>query len=366
VWARSDLPTVLLGADYRGSMTGSSLQTIIDTGQPRILNDLPGYLREHPKSHSTSLVVKEGMAASLTCPLLAEGRPIGFLFFSSREVGAYRDAHVEIFQRLAGHLAIVLDKARSFERLRELNELKNRFLGIAAHDLRSPLALVKSYVELLSVEERDVVTLAGGQADEVCFPQAVIAQRRNIYERLNSIGDRMFALINDLLDVSAIEAGKLDVNPVPTDLLAFLREAIMNNRPIAERKGIGVHLEAGEAVPPVPLDPRRIAQVIDNLIGNAVKFSHAGKAVSIKVAREGNAVRVAVRDQGQGIPETELGRLFREFGKTSVRPTGGEKSTGLGLLIVKKIIEAHHGRIWVESKVGVGSTFTFELPLVLA
>ena len=111
------------------------------------------------------------------------------------------------------------------------------------------------------------------------------------------------------------------------------------------------------------MDPDRINQVLNNLITNACKYSFPNTVVTLRARATGDEVAIAVQDQGQGIPASELPKMFTEFGKTSVRPTGGEKSIGLGLAIVKRMVEAHGGRIWVESQVGVGSTFTFTLPL---
>jgi signal transduction histidine kinase len=111
------------------------------------------------------------------------------------------------------------------------------------------------------------------------------------------------------------------------------------------------------------MDPDRINQAINNLITNALKYSYPQTVVTLRARRAGDEVTISVQDQGQGIPAAELPRLFTDFGRTSVRPTGGEKSVGLGLAIVKRMVEAHGGRIWVESQVGVGSIFTFALPL---
>ncbi len=122
-WARSDAPVMKITKDYAAPLEGSSLQRILETGQPRILNDLRQYLNEHPASESTRLIVEEGMRSSLTCPLIAMGKPIGFMFFSSMEPHAFKDAHVEIFLQIAGELSLMVERARLYE---ELNQLKNQ------------------------------------------------------------------------------------------------------------------------------------------------------------------------------------------------------------------------------------------------
>jgi signal transduction histidine kinase len=347
IWARSETKPMLLGKDYQAPLAGSTLETIVTTGRPRILNDLAAYLREKPGSHSTGLVVKEGMHSSLTCPLLADNTPIGFLFFSKRDRHAYADAHVDTFQQIAEHLSILVARTLDVERLRQLNDLKNKFLGIAAHDLRSPLAIVQSYLEML--QDEDV------QRDS--------ARKAHVQGRLHAIITRMRTLINDLLDISAIESGQLTLERTPTDLAAFLRESVTNHALTATAKNITVIGEIPPGLPAVNIDQRRFSQVLDNFISNAVKFSPKGTTVRVEAVVEGAVVRVRVIDQGQGIPAEEQAKLFMEFGRTSVKPTDGEKSTGLGLAIVKKIVSLHGGQVGVTSTVGVGSTFWFTLPL---
>jgi len=346
-WVRSDAPNIKIGVNYSGRMAGSSLQHILETGQPRVLNDLQVYLQEHPDSKSTRLVLEEGMRSSLTCPLIAMGKPIGFMFFSSMKPNTYQDAHVELFLQIAGQLAVIVEKSRLYQQLVELNQLKSKFLGIAAHDLRSPIGIVKSFVQLF----------LGGYLGEVP------ASQREILQRMDKSCQTMLGLIDDLLDVTAIEAGQLELKTREMDLTAYLEECHTTHAILARSKSIELALDLAPDLPHVVMDPDRINQVLNNLITNACKYSFPNTVVTLRARATGDQVAIAVQDQGQGIPASELPKMFTDFGKTSVRPTGGEKSIGLGLAIVKRMVEAHGGRIWVESQVGVGSTFTFTLPL---
>ena len=355
-WARSDAPEMKITAGYSQPIAGSSLQQIIQTGRPRILNDLVAYLQEHPNSESTQLIIEEGMRSSLTCPLIALGKPVGFMFFSSVQPNTYRNAHVELFLQIAGQLATIVEKSRLYQELVELNQLKDRFLGMAAHDLRNPITVIKGYLELMLDGD------AGRLSEE----------QQGLMLRMDAACEGMLGLINDLLDVNAIQSGRLDVKFQPVDFARFLRECFDGDVMLARSKAIKLTLDLPMRLPAVEMDPRRIIQVVDNLISNAIKFSHSDTEVTLRAAvtdadgredPDGEWVAVAVQDQGQGIPADELPKMFVEFGKTSVRPTADEKSTGLGLAIIKRILEAHRGRIWVESQVGVGSTFTFTLPL---
>jgi hypothetical protein len=346
-WARSDAPHMKITRGYSAPLAGSSLERIITTGEPRILNDLEAYLREHPDSESTRLIVDEGMRSSLTCPLVAIGKPVGFMFFTSMNPDAYRDAHIGIFLQIAGQLAVIVEKGRLYQQLLELNDLKNKFLGIAAHDLRNPITVFKGYLGIL---------LAGILGE-------VPAEQLDVMKKMDRASDTMLSLINDLLDVASIESGSLELHIENTDIPTYLRDLQESNELLAKAKDIELKLELTEPLPAVDLDQDRVGQVVNNLVTNAIKFSYPATTIRMLARAEGQELHIAVIDEGQGIPNGELPKLFNEFGKTSVRPTAGEKSTGLGLAIVRRMVEAHGGRIWVESTVGKGSTFTFALPL---
>ncbi len=345
-WSRSggDTPIKLLDG-YTAPMAGSSLQPLLENHELRIINDLEAYLAEHPDSESTALIVEEGIRSSLTCPLVAEGQPIGFLFFSSRERDTYRGAHVDLFRYLAGQVSLTLEKGRMYDKLEALNAEKNRFMGVAAHDLRSPLASIQGYASLVSHG------LFGAQSDEA----------KRVLGLVDKTCDRMLALVSDLLDVAAIEAGHLDLQRREVDLAELLEELHEANRVLAAVKGIELALEVGPELPLVDADPTRVTQVINNLLSNAIKFSHAGTRISISAGATDGGAEVRVLDQGQGIPVDEQPTIFDGFAKSSVRATAGERSTGLGLAIVRRVVEAHGGSIRVESEPGQGSTFAFTL-----
>jgi signal transduction histidine kinase len=346
-WARSEAPVMKLTGGFWAPMKGSSLEEIVRTGDPRILNDLEDYLSHHPDSDSTRLVVEEGMLSSLTCPLVANGKSVGFMFFSSMKKETYRNAHIALFQEIAGQLSLIVEKSRLYQELVELNELKNKFMGMAAHDLRNPLTAIEGYLFLLGK----------GHFGEVTETQS------EIIKKVRGQGHTMVELLEGLLDVNVIQSGHLKLEPASTSLRTLLEDGVDTAKPMAADKSIDLVLELPEGSIPVLADPHRVGQVLANLLSNAVKYSHTGTSTTVRaVTREGIAY-VAIQDQGQGIPPEEVENLFTEFGRTSVKPTGGERSTGLGLAIVKRIVEAHGGTVSVESTVGMGSTFHFTLPL---
>ncbi len=358
-WARTDQPVIKLGNDYTAPLEGSSLKRIIETGTPRILNDLETYLKEHPDSESTRLIVAEGIRSSLTCPLVTNGEPVGFIFFSSVEPHTYTEAHVESFRRIAGQLSVIVEKGRlaselaaqktaierQNEELQQLNDFKDMVLAMAAHDLRNPGALIEMAVDLMLNPE-----MALTEEEQAGLLQEISGQTLH-----------MLALIDELLDVSQIESGKLELNLEPVSVEGFLAEAVRRHTRLAAPKGTRVVLEEGEEGT-VVADWNRLRQVIDNLISNAVKYSPAGSTVHIWAERVPSGWRINVRDEGPGIEADERGALFQYFSRLSARPTGGEKSTGLGLAITRKVIEAHGGQIDVDSGPERGSTFWFTLP----
>ncbi len=358
-WARSEQHRILLGRGFSAPMAGSSLQEILRTGRPRILNDLHVYADAKPGSVATQLVVEEGYRSSLTCPLVANGVPVGFVFFSSIELGTYADLHVETFLRIASQLSTVVEKARHLTQLaeqqdllerqnaalRELNEQKNRFLGIAAHDLRNPIGNIRGVTQLLLLPEY----------------QPAPEERDSHLQDIERQASYMLHLLADLLDVSQIEAGRLTLSLQPLEVGILLREALARFARSAEAKGSRLLLES-TPVGSLVGDPLRLRQVLDNLTSNALKYAPAGTTVHLGATRADGAWRLFVRDEGPGLSLADQGRLFQDFVPLTARPTGGESSTGLGLAISRRVVEAHGGRIGVDSLPGHGATFWFCIP----
>jgi signal transduction histidine kinase len=229
----------------------------------------------------------------------------------------------------------------------ELNDLKTRFLGMAAHDMRTPLASIGGFSQIL---------IDG--ASQMSEPE-----KEDFLTRIRNLSRQMLGMINDLLDVTVIESGQLNLDLIERPL----SETLLNRLPLfellADKKNILIDAQL-ETLPPVPFDECRIHQVFDNLLGNAVKFSPAGSRIVVSLDAEGDFARVTVRDEGPGLCEADKNRLFDGFQKLNPRPTGGEKSTGLGLIIARKMVEAHGGKLTVESAPGKGSIFGFMLPLI--
>lgn len=244
-------------------------------------------------------------------------------------------------------IALHRELEKKNKELEKLNEDKNNFLRMAAHDLRNPIGAILSFSALL------IDDLQGKLNDEEAEYLGII----------KSSSEFLLSLLNELLDLAVIESGKLILNLRKVNLVDIARANLGVNKVLGDNKQISVELEVNSDEIIVNVDSVKIEQVLNNLISNAIKFSHPNSSVKIKIRKEDNSAILSVEDQGQGIPEKDFEKLFKPFAKTSVLSTAGEKSTGLGLSIVKKIVESHNGTIWFESKKDVGSTFFVKLPL---
>ncbi|HEY4300881.1 MAG TPA: response regulator [Candidatus Didemnitutus sp.] len=233
------------------------------------------------------------------------------------------------------------------DQLSRANAAKNRLLGMAAHDLRNPLASIRGLAEFL--RNGTVGPLLPDQQDLV----------NTIHEASQS----MLELVNDLLDTSVIESGELKINLEVCSLDALVEKSVRLNSINAAQKNTRIVLRPGSPSRSARVDGQKMKQVLDNLLGNATKFSPAGSIITVQTDETDSQYFISVQDQGPGIPENEQHRLFQDFGVTSVRPTGGEKSTGLGLAICRRIIEAHRGRIEASNRPGGGCEFKISIPL---
>lgn len=307
--------------------------------------DLARLVEERRKPHLINVATAHGLPQTFHFrfyPL--ENHVVAIGEMNSIEVENLRRELVQVNNEL-NNLTRRLHKKNA--ELTRLNELKNDFLGMAAHDLRNPLSAIIGYGEFLLME-----------AGKLSRPE-----HAELLKDICSLSRFMLAIINDLLDVTAIEMGKLVLKLRPDDFSALLRKTVKMNRIFAEKKGIALVLE--DRLPPekVCFDAGRVNQVLNNLISNAIKFSGAGTRVTVTAAVDRERLIVSVHDQGPGIPAEEMSQLFVPFPKISVKASEKEKGTGLGLAISQKIIAAHKGRIWAESEKGKGSTFFFSLPL---
>lgn len=231
--------------------------------------------------------------------------------------------------------------------LQSLNEEKNRILGIAAHDLRNPIGTIMGYAQLLSQRFSTM------PIDDINKFLSVIIKSSKF----------SLTLLNDLLDISKIESGSVQLNFKKINYIDFLKAIIDQNQIIGKQKDISIILNHKMDDLLVNIDIQKIEQVLNNLLSNAIKYSPPKTQITLKISVNKQFFKTEVIDQGQGIPKKELPNIFNPFQTAGVQSTGGEKSTGLGLAIAKKIIAEHGGDIFVESNEEKGSNFYFTLPV---
>jgi two-component system sensor histidine kinase/response regulator len=249
----------------------------------------------------------------------------------------------EILARIRVHL-------RNRLRLAQLNRddtAKNRLLGMAAHDLRNPLASIRALTDFL--EAGTVGPLA--------------PEQRDLLKTIHDASHSMLQLVNELLNVSVLEAGELQINAEATSLAELVESCVKMSNALAVQKGSAIVLKPGPLPQRLTIDSSKIGQVLNNLLGNAIKFSPAGSTITVEREFTTHHCAITIQDQGPGVPEKEQDKLFKDYSRTSVKPTGGETSTGLGLSICHKIMLAHGGTIRMENVPGGGAKFRITFPV---
>lgn len=246
---------------------------------------------------------------------------------------------------------VIIDDITKFElqkkKLKTLNEEKNKFISYAVHDLRSPISVILMYLEYFSE----------------FLDENLTDKQKEVLKKLEDTTHSMLELTNDILSITKIDAGKLEIKKQKTDYIELLLENIEINKMLAKKKKIDIKFENSLKKIDLHIDKKKIAEVFNNLVNNAIKYSNPETQIRIVVTKKKDKITTEVIDQGPGIKEEEITKLFKPFQRASVQTTAGETSNGLGLAISKKIVKAHNGEIGVTSKVGFGSNFFYTLPL---
>lgn len=314
--------------------------------------------------------IKEGIASILSVPIHLRDEVIGVLRLYTSEPRQFSSEEIDFLGAIANLGAVALEKAESHQtlvkdfqqclidveqsnkeliRLEESKKQLMRFLSIAAHDLKSPLAAVQSYFNVL----------LGGFVGELNEKQ------RQMVERSDQRIKGLLGLISDLLDISRIEMGQIIQEMKEIPLKEILEPPIEDARITAEQKKVNIVLNIPQKLPTVYASPNRLQQMLANLLGNAIRFTPEGGTITLKVKCQNNKVEGQILDTGIGIPPHDLPKIFEEFFRASNVEVSG---TGLGLAIVKRVVEAHGGKVWAESPCpenNVGSKFTFVLPIIV-
>jgi signal transduction histidine kinase len=312
--------------------------------------------------HSKPRQAISGVRTLLATPLLPKGRPFGAIVIRRMEVRPFSAEQIELLRTFADQTVIAIENVRLFqeiqeksrqletanERLKELDRLKSDFVSNVSHELRTPLTAIKGAVDLLLRE----------------VPGPLNENQTHHLSRVRSNTQHLAGLINDLLDLSKIEEGKIELDAGRVSLGGLLHEVMETVKPMAAEKSVLLEVDVPEPSVLVWADRDKVTQVLMNLIGNAIKFTLSGGIIAVSTANDCKGwVRVSIRDAGPGIPASEQEKIFEKLYQVTQDGSPKPKGTGLGLAISKSLVELHGGKIWVESNSGRGSTFSFTLPV---
>ena len=296
-----------------------------------------------------------GARSLLNVPMLKEGELIGAIGIYRQEVRPFTDKQIELVSNFADQAVIAIENVRLFDeiqdksrQLAQASQHKTQFLSNMSHELRTPLNAILGYTELI------IDNIYGDTPPKM----------RDVLHRIETNGKHLLGLINDVLDLSKIEAGQLTSRSPITRSRTSCKPLSARSSRWPPRRNSAFRVELPARLPPGHGDERRLTQVLLNLVGNAIKFTDSGEVV-IKATSDNGQFSVAVRDTGPGISQTDQARLFQEFQQADNSITKQKAGTGLGLVISKRIIEMHGGNIRVEPVLGQGSSFSFTLPVMV-
>ena len=344
-------------SEYNEYMQGQPIEAGRGTVAGRVLLDgKPIHIADvqaDPEYMMVGISKSTGFHTILGVPLLREGSPIGVIILGRKAVRAFSDKQIELAATFADQAVIAIENVRLFDEIQDksrqlevASQHKSQFLANMSHELRTPLNAILGYTELM----------ADGIYGEL--PEKTMG----VLKRLESNGRHLLGLINDVLDLSKIEAGQLVLDLSDYSLEDIAQTVRSTLEPLAADKKLAFKVEVAPKLPPGHGDGRRLTQVLINLVGNAIKFTDAGEVV-IKATATDGSFHLSVRDTGPGISAADQAKLFQEFQQADNAITRKKGGTGLGLAISKRIVEMHGGKIWVESQVGKGSTFSFTIPV---
>lgn len=296
----------------------------------------------------------EGVQSFVQVPVRADDEVLGTIQLASRTQRKFKPEEVNLLTTIGNQIGIAAQRLRLYEETRrqaveleKANKMQADFTAMIAHDLRSPLMSITGIAEVM------LGGMFGGVSDE----------QKKWVGKILATGRSMITLVSDFLDLSKLEAGYIDVNKEAIDLGKLMAQTVENYLILAQDKKICLISSIDPSIPRVQADSRRLDQVLSNLISNAIKFCSEGGQIEVAASRaDATEARISIKDNGAGIPAEEMGQLFTKYRQCSNITRKGQ-GTGLGLVICKMIVEAHGGKIWVESELSKGSTFTFSLPL---
>jgi len=325
------------------------MRSVIESKRPIVVEQVTRpYIESHARgpAHLQALLAT-GVTSFIAVPLLVRGQPLGALFLGSSSLShVIGHGDLRLAQALADRAAMAIENARLYRSSVHAMQLRDQVLGVVAHDLRNPLSAILTQLWALRPH--------GGESERRSVKPAEVIERA---------AKRMNRLIQDLLDVAVVESGQLTIEGTQLAARDLLVGAVEMQRPLASSSSVELRVDLDGELPDIWGDKDRLLQVFENLIGNAIKFTNAGGSITVAAAARDHEVTFRVTDTGSGIAPENLPHIFDRFWQVS---RSGHAGAGLGLPIAKGIVEAHRGRLWVESAAGSGSTFFFTIPTAFA
>ncbi len=313
-----------------------------ERAEPVLVDDYPNW------EHAVKESLPRGVQGVMAVPLVVRGRAVGVLTVSFNKLRAFAPEDLRLLGLFATQVAPAMEAARLHDQvlrisdeLKHASEAKSKFLASMSHELRTPLNAILGFSELLMDDTSGVYDSQ---------------KRMQFLEQIHRGGKHLLALINDVLDLSKIEAGQMELMPITFNIAEAVNAAVESVRPIADQKSIRLVVDV-EGLSDFNADPDKFRQILLNLLSNAIKFTADGGRVSVSAEQRRREVVVGVADTGIGISQEDQAKLFMEFQQVGDRRRSGQQGTGLGLALVKRLAELHGGTAWVESEVGKGSRF---------
>ena len=335
--------------------------------QGRLISSL-----KQPETNAKEINRIFNIKSFVIAPITVQGKISGILFAGNQSSSfVLTEGDEELISILADQIGKAVENAKLFEQayrstqmlevkvqertkelssaleeVKKISKMKSEFISAVSHELRTPLTSIKGYAALLMT----------GKLGEI--PDQV----KERLEKINKHSDNLVKLINDLLDIARIEAGRIEMKFMKFNIASLVENVQDLLTPQIKDKNLNLAVDVAPHIPEILIDVNQIERVLINLVGNAIKFTRTNGTVSIKISSDDKKITVAVSDTGIGISEENIAKLFNEFYRVENEINQSVKGSGLGLALAKNIIEAHHGRIWVTSKLHQGSTFYFTLP----
>ncbi|MQB01111.1 MAG: GAF domain-containing protein [Actinobacteria bacterium] len=343
-WDAPEIPSLNVDSDLQYPVTMLAAMTRATQWSDDITRD--DRLRDPAVGVGADELIRMGATAILSTPLEWGDELLGVVTFHAQLPRKWTQADIALIEAAAREVAIAIDHARRYrqavqtaEKLRELDQMRSDFVSMVSHELRSPMTVVAGIADIL---ENRADRLAPEQSKELILT-------------LGREARRLRRLVSEVLDLEAIDQGRMELHRSTVDLVGLVREAVAD---AVEPHRTKVETKLEGAI--ISVDPDRVKQVLLNLISNAAKFSEPDRPIRVTIDTQDDGFQLSVIDEGQGIADDHLGRLFQRFTRLDVEKRVA--GSGLGLYLSKRIVEQHGGRIWVDSELGAGSTFTFTLP----